>query len=133
MARIIPSGDAFVRKAPRTAIQYAPADTSGSFLSGLERVATSPLTNLAVAGISRIADELDYADREKAENQRRAAVELEMRGLERQKAGMMQAQERGAALGLPPGMTPQQAAAAQEAMVEGGAGAMQARRQAMLE
>ena len=57
-------------------IELAPKEPFGG---SLKEVIESPVTDLAVAGISRIADELDYRDRLNAEKQKVAAADIEER------------------------------------------------------
>ena len=82
MARILPSGRVFGEASPLPSIQFAKQDHP---LKTLQDAATSDLANMAVAGISRIKDEIDYSDRVHAEKSRVAAAEIEMRELEKRK------------------------------------------------
>ena len=123
MGRVLPSGRVFGEAVGLPNVDYAAREKFGG---RLQEVIESPVTDLAVAGISRIKDELDYRDRLNAEQQRQAAAQAEVQGLERQREGFEQAQQRAMTLGLPPGSTYQDLLSAQEAMVEEGLGSPQA-------
>ena len=76
MGRVLPSGRVFGEATDLPNIQFAQREKFGG---RLQEVIESPVTDLAVAGISRIADELDYRDRLNAEKQRVAAADIEER------------------------------------------------------
>ena len=73
MARILPSGRVFGEASPLPSIQFAQYEHP---LKTLQDAATSDLANMAVAGISRIKDEIDYADRVHAEKSRVAGAQI---------------------------------------------------------
>ena len=79
MARILPSGRVFGEASPLPSIQFAKQDHP---LKTLQDAATSDLANMAVAGISRIKDEIDYADRVHAEKSRVAGAQIAERKAE---------------------------------------------------
>ena len=76
MGRVLPSGRVFGEATDLPNIQFAQREKFGG---RLQEVIESPVTDLAVAGISRIADELDYRDRLNAEKQKVAAADIEER------------------------------------------------------
>ena len=76
MGRVLPSGRVFGEAVDLPNVQFAQREKFGG---RLQEVIESPVTDLAVAGISRIADELDYRDRLNAEKQRVAAAQIEER------------------------------------------------------
>ncbi len=73
MARVLPSGRVFSEVVDLSGIRVAKRPTP---LGQLEKVVKSPVTDLAVAGISRIKDEIDYADRLDAEKRRVAGAQI---------------------------------------------------------
>ena len=76
MGRVLPSGRVFGEAVDLPNVQFAQREKFGG---RLQEVIESPVTDLAVAGISRIADELDYRDRLNAEKQKVAAADIEER------------------------------------------------------
>ena len=79
MGRVLPSGKVFGEAVALPQIGFAKKEPFGG---RIQEVAESPLTNMAVAGISRIKDELDYQDRLQAEKGRVAGAQIAERKAE---------------------------------------------------
>jgi len=73
MARVLPSGRVFGEAVALPQIGFA---KEAHPMETLQKAATSDLAGLAVAGISRIKDEIDYADRLDAEKRRVAGAQI---------------------------------------------------------
>ena len=79
MARVLPSGRVFGEAVALPRIDFA---KEAHPMETLQKAATSDLAGLAVAGISRIKDEIDYADRLEAEKRRVAGAQIAERKAE---------------------------------------------------
>ena len=79
MGRVLPSGRVFGEAVALPQIGFAKKEPLGG---RIQEVVESPLTNMAVAGISRIKDELDYQDRLQAEKSRVAGAQIAERKAE---------------------------------------------------
>ena len=79
MARVLPSGRVFGEAVALPQIGFA---KEAHPMETLQKAATSDLAGLAVAGISRIKDEIDYADRLDAEKRRVAGAQIAERKAE---------------------------------------------------
>ena len=79
MGRVLPSGRVFGEAVALPQIGFAKKEPFGG---RIQEVVESPLTNMAVAGISRIKDELDYQDRLQAEKSRVAGAQIAERKAE---------------------------------------------------
>lgn len=105
MGRVLPSGRVFGEAVDLPNVQFAQREKFGG---RLEEVIESPVTDLAVAGISRIKDELDYIDRLNAEKQRQEAAQSAVTQAQQQLQQLREQQAMGPGTGLrgeqlPPG------------------------------
>ena len=99
MGRVLPSGRVFGEAVALPQIGFAKKEPFGG---RIQEVAESPLTNMAVAGISRIKDELDYQDRLHAEKSRVAGQQIAVNKAQQRLDAIRQAQEEAAAQAAAP-------------------------------
>lgn len=99
MGRVLPSGKVFGEAVALPQIGFAKKEPFGG---RIQEVAESPLTNMAVAGISRIKDELDYQDRLQAEKGRVAGQQIAVNKAQQRLDAIRQAQEEAAAQAAAP-------------------------------
>ena len=99
MGRVLPSGKVFGEAVALPQIGFAKKEPFGG---RIQEVAESPLTSMAVAGISRIKDELDYQDRLQAEKGRVAGQQIAVNKAQQRLDAIRQAQEEAAAQAAAP-------------------------------